>query len=247
MDVLAFQQAGDAGFADRQRAENQRPVRDRFVARHADTAGQRAAAAGGQAGLRQRRFMAKSRKARRPSSTARRRHPERRDFRAFRRVPAIDSPPATRQVKHRIFRTSCKEPIAWLNPILAPSASAPVAGRSSTISTSTPIVCPKCETAIRAGRGRAAHAAGCAQAGAGRREPSCRKPPTPNSSRWKMPRPRTQGGKKTAAAGAEGEEDDGGARRCRLHRGAGGSRQRRRFRHHRRRRRRKKRLTPPPA
>ena len=46
--VLAFQQAGDRAFADRQRPENQRPVRDRFVPRHPDTALQGAAAAGRQ-------------------------------------------------------------------------------------------------------------------------------------------------------------------------------------------------------
>ena len=37
-DVLAFKQACDPGFADRQRAENQGPVRDRFVAGHAQPA-----------------------------------------------------------------------------------------------------------------------------------------------------------------------------------------------------------------
>ena len=43
VDVLAFQQAGNGGLADRQRAQNERPMRDRFIARHPDTAGQRAA------------------------------------------------------------------------------------------------------------------------------------------------------------------------------------------------------------
>ena len=37
-DVLAFEQAGDRGLADRQRAENQGAVRDRLVAGHAHAA-----------------------------------------------------------------------------------------------------------------------------------------------------------------------------------------------------------------
>jgi hypothetical protein len=39
--VLAFEQAGDARLAHRQRAEHQRAVADRLVARHADAAGKR--------------------------------------------------------------------------------------------------------------------------------------------------------------------------------------------------------------
>ena len=39
--VLAFEQAGDLGAADRERAQHQRAVRDRFVARHPDRAGER--------------------------------------------------------------------------------------------------------------------------------------------------------------------------------------------------------------
>src|SRR5262249_29473620 len=46
--VLAFEQPGDAGLADRERAEDQRPVRDRFVAGHARGAFERARAARGQ-------------------------------------------------------------------------------------------------------------------------------------------------------------------------------------------------------
>ncbi len=48
--VLAFEQAGDAGLADRQRAEDQGAVRDRLVAGHAHAALERARAAGGQRG-----------------------------------------------------------------------------------------------------------------------------------------------------------------------------------------------------
>ena len=43
--VFAFEQPADPGLADRQRAENERPDRDRLVARHADAAGQGAVAA----------------------------------------------------------------------------------------------------------------------------------------------------------------------------------------------------------
>ena len=39
--ILAFQQAGDTGLANRQRAEHQRPMADRLVARNADAAGER--------------------------------------------------------------------------------------------------------------------------------------------------------------------------------------------------------------
>ena len=41
-DVVGFEQAGDAGLADRQRAEHQRAVRNRLVAGHGDAAAQRA-------------------------------------------------------------------------------------------------------------------------------------------------------------------------------------------------------------
>ena len=51
-DVLALQQAADRGFAHRHRAQNKRPLRDRFVARYADAALERGAAAGGQWGRR---------------------------------------------------------------------------------------------------------------------------------------------------------------------------------------------------
>ena len=44
--ILAFEQTADAGLADRKRAEYQRAMRNRFVARHADTAFQRAGASG---------------------------------------------------------------------------------------------------------------------------------------------------------------------------------------------------------
>ena len=40
--VLAFQQAGNRALADREGTENQRPVRDRLVAGHADAALERA-------------------------------------------------------------------------------------------------------------------------------------------------------------------------------------------------------------
>src|SRR5215472_14456948 len=46
--VLAFEQPGDAGLADRERAEDHRSVRDRFVARDARAALERARAARGQ-------------------------------------------------------------------------------------------------------------------------------------------------------------------------------------------------------
>ncbi len=45
--VLPGQQAGDAGLADRQRAEHQRAMADRLVARHGDPAVQRAWRPGG--------------------------------------------------------------------------------------------------------------------------------------------------------------------------------------------------------
>ena len=45
-DVLALEQAGNAGFADRKCAQDQRPVRDRLVAGDADFAGQGPAGAG---------------------------------------------------------------------------------------------------------------------------------------------------------------------------------------------------------
>ncbi len=48
--VLALQQAGNQGFADRQGRQDQSPVGNRFVARYADAAGQRAALAGGKRG-----------------------------------------------------------------------------------------------------------------------------------------------------------------------------------------------------
>ena len=44
--VLAFEQSADARLSDRERAENQRPVGDRFVAGHADAPLERARAAG---------------------------------------------------------------------------------------------------------------------------------------------------------------------------------------------------------
>src|SRR3546814_9372687 len=40
-DILALQQAADHGFADRERAEYQRAVRDRFIAGNPDIAAQR--------------------------------------------------------------------------------------------------------------------------------------------------------------------------------------------------------------
>ena len=46
-DVLAFEQALDAGLAHRQRAQNERAVRDRLVARHAHAPLQAGRAAGG--------------------------------------------------------------------------------------------------------------------------------------------------------------------------------------------------------
>ena len=48
--ILAFEQPGDPGLADRERAEDQRAVRDRLVARHARAPRERAAAPGGQRG-----------------------------------------------------------------------------------------------------------------------------------------------------------------------------------------------------
>ena len=48
MHVLAFEQAGDAGLADRERAQDQGAVRDRLVAGHAHAALERAGAARGQ-------------------------------------------------------------------------------------------------------------------------------------------------------------------------------------------------------
>ena len=44
--VLALEQAGDPGLADRQRAEDQRPVRDRLVARHLGASAERPAGRG---------------------------------------------------------------------------------------------------------------------------------------------------------------------------------------------------------
>src|SRR3546814_11039590 len=44
--ILALQQAGHPGRADAQRAENQRPVRNRLVARHGDAAAEGLARAG---------------------------------------------------------------------------------------------------------------------------------------------------------------------------------------------------------
>jgi hypothetical protein len=46
--VLAFEQPRDAGLSDRERAEDQRPMRDRFVAGDAGGAFERARAARGQ-------------------------------------------------------------------------------------------------------------------------------------------------------------------------------------------------------
>jgi hypothetical protein len=48
MDILALEQAGYRRLADRHGAQNQRAMRDRLVARHANTAGERASTAGGQ-------------------------------------------------------------------------------------------------------------------------------------------------------------------------------------------------------
>jgi hypothetical protein len=45
--ILAFQQAGDPGFTQGHRAEDQRAVTDRLVARHFGAARQRAGLAGG--------------------------------------------------------------------------------------------------------------------------------------------------------------------------------------------------------
>ena len=50
-DVFALQQAGNPGFADRKRPQDQGPVRNRLVAGNADFAAQRAAGAGFQRGL----------------------------------------------------------------------------------------------------------------------------------------------------------------------------------------------------
>ena len=49
--VFAFEQARDPGLADRQGAEDQRPMRDRLVARHADAAAQGAGSARGCSGM----------------------------------------------------------------------------------------------------------------------------------------------------------------------------------------------------
>jgi hypothetical protein len=49
-NVLALKETADAGLANRERAENQRPMRDRFVAGDAQPAAQRARAARGQRG-----------------------------------------------------------------------------------------------------------------------------------------------------------------------------------------------------
>jgi len=46
--ILPFEQPRDPRFTDRQRAEDQRPVRDRLIAGHADAAAQRRVAAGGE-------------------------------------------------------------------------------------------------------------------------------------------------------------------------------------------------------
>src|SRR5215472_3976788 len=50
-DILAFEQAGYAGFPDRERAEDEAAVRDRFVAGDACAALQRACAARGERGF----------------------------------------------------------------------------------------------------------------------------------------------------------------------------------------------------
>src|SRR5208283_5059480 len=47
-DILAFEQAADRRLADRERADDQGPMRDRFIAGYAHTAFQRAMAAGGE-------------------------------------------------------------------------------------------------------------------------------------------------------------------------------------------------------
>ena len=49
--VLAFEKPGNPGLPDRQRAENQRAMRDRLVAGHAQAALERGAGAGGKRGL----------------------------------------------------------------------------------------------------------------------------------------------------------------------------------------------------
>ena len=46
-DVLTFEQSANPGLTDRQCAENERPMRDRFVARHAHAASQWTIPAGG--------------------------------------------------------------------------------------------------------------------------------------------------------------------------------------------------------
>src|SRR5262245_17394337 len=131
--VLAFEQPGYAGFPDRERAEDEGAVRDRFVAGRARAALEGARAAGGERGFggvvhgRTRlgtRSLAWGRKGVIRGAMA---------ARDGARLAAIDTAIATRQVKHLIL-DPLKEPEPWRNPSSAPSASAAIAAQNSTIS-----------------------------------------------------------------------------------------------------------------
>ena len=169
--VLAFQQPGDAGLADRERAEDQGAVRDRLVAGHAHAALEGARAAGGERGWDgvihwQSRLCAKTLSSMRPY----RRHPgpELAHERARGSCSgAIDSGTATRQVKH-LISDPLEETGPWQNPSSAPSASAAIAARNSTIS-ARPDHLPEMPHRPGARRGEFALAAGlcrCARGGA---------------------------------------------------------------------------------
>ena len=137
MHVLAFEQAGNPGLAHRQRAEDQRAVRDRLVAGHAHAALERPAAAGGERSWTAAWLTADLVwMARRPSTAttgassaarAASRADNPADHLAIDR--AVDSPSEAPQ-----FSTRPKEPGPWRNPSSAPSASAAIAARNSTIS-----------------------------------------------------------------------------------------------------------------
>src|SRR5262249_1412852 len=121
------------GFPDRERAEDEGAVRDRFVAGRARAALEGARAAGGERGFggvvhgRTRlgtRSLAWGRKGVIRGAMA---------ARDGAGLAAVDTGIATRQVKHLIL-DPLKEPEPWRNPSSAPSASAAIAAQNSTIS-----------------------------------------------------------------------------------------------------------------
>ena len=211
--VLALQHAGDAGFADRQRAEDQGAQRNRLVAGHAHAAGQRPRAAGGQRrgwdGLVHGGSPASWRSVRRPTTG-----PPRTLLTAA--LPAAKG--STTFPRHpdrfKDFRTVAK-------PELGTKRLCGSCGAKFYDLSKDPIVCPKCGTVfvvvVPVARGRAAEAAAaggrwrccrccrCRARRPRRPRPRRRRPPTSSWFRSRTPTPRPPA--RRPKASAEGDDD----------------------------------------